>query len=162
MAQLNPRISVYWLWLAIAFGGIAAIPCVPYLDSKTGITYYYPPATSYLYPAMFEGWPTILLCNTLAALLVAIPAAVRHTLIRQRRSLVEPVVFSLRQILLDMVILALIFGSLASHEAPPLVFFVATILYCGWPVTLIVAGAIARSTSPKDKTVESINQRKTS
>ena len=62
----------------------------------------------------------------------------------------------------DMGILALIFGSLASHKAPPLVFFVAVILYCGWPVTLILAGAIARSRSPKGKSVESINPGKTS
>ena len=110
MARLNPRVSVYWLWLAIAFGGIAAIPCVPLLDARTGLTYYYPPATFYLYPGMREGWLSILIYNTLAALLVTIPAAMVHTLIRRRRGLVEPVVFNLRQILGGMVAFAVVFA----------------------------------------------------
>ena len=96
MARLNPRISVYWLWLAIAFGGMASIPCVPFLDTKTGLTYHDPAATFYLYPWMRAGWPSILIYNTLAALLVTIPAAVVHTLNRRRRGFVEPVVFNLR------------------------------------------------------------------
>ncbi len=147
MARLNPRVSVYWLWLAIAFGGMTVIPCVPFIDTKTGLTYYYPPATFYLYPGMREGWPSILIYNTLAALLVTIPAAVVHALIRRRRGLVEPVVFSLRQILGGMVAFAVVFAVLASYKALPLVFFVVILLYLGWPVTLILAAIITRRRS---------------
>ena len=140
----NPRVSVYWLWLVIVFGAIAAIPWHPYPDKLTGKPRYVPVATAYSRPDLFDGWQATLLCHTLVALLVAIPAAVRHTVIRRERSLAEPVTFSLRQLLTGAGILALVFGLLAWYGAPRVVFFVVILLYSGWPATLILAGTISR------------------
>jgi len=72
---LAPRIPDYWMWLVIVFGAIAVIPAQPYPGKVTGRPQYVLVATAYSRPDLFDDWPTTLLLHSLAALLVAIPAA---------------------------------------------------------------------------------------
>lgn len=143
-AVWNPRVSVYWLWVVIVFGTIAAIPWHPFPEKHTGSIQYLPVATAYSRPDLFDNWQGTLLCHTFVALLVAVPAAVRHTIIRRKRGLAEPANFDLRQLLTAAGILALVFGLLIRYGAPPVVFCVVILLYAGCPTTLILAGVLLR------------------
>jgi hypothetical protein len=126
MAGLNTKISIYWLWLTIAFTGMGLVFQRDYSDDIS------------------KQWPTILLYHTLAALLVAIPGAVMHTVSRHRRGLVEPVVFSLRQVLVGTGIVALVFGLLKSCSAPSQLYVAALLANFGWAVTLILAAMLLK------------------
>ena len=143
-AVWNPRLSVYWLWLVIVFGMIAALPGLPFSRKLASGNRYVPIATAYSRPDLFDGWQVILVGHTLVSLLVAVPAAAHHTLRRRQRGLSEPVSFDLRQLLGAAAMLALVFGLLAWYKAPPVVFVAAILLYSGCPATLILAGIIAR------------------
>jgi len=141
---LNPRISVYWLWLIIVFGVIAAVPVHPFLERITRVTQYLPVATAYSRPDLFDYWQVTLILHTLLTLLIAITAAVRHTVFRWECGRAERLEFSLRQLFASTGILAAIFGLLAWLGAPAVVYFTVLLLYFGWPTTLILAGTICR------------------
>jgi len=142
MNSLNPRVSLYWLWLAVAFGAIMLVPWHRY--SLPGHHRMLPLGTVYVNPGM--NWQPVLVVHSAVSVLLAVFAtAVHHRVQRTRRKAVpQPLTFSLGRLLAGVAVVGGIFSILTYCGAPPLVFLVVILLVAGHPASLALTALIAR------------------
>ena len=142
MPRLNPRISVYWLWLAIAFGAIAIVPWHP--CQKMGPVRYLPLASAYVNDLFADNWQRLLIGHAALSAVLATCIAVVHRLFLSRRGRSEPTTFSLRGLFATTGVVALILGTLRWCGADRAVLFIVVIFLAGYATTFYLSGILGR------------------
>lgn len=152
----NPRVSVYCLWLAIAFGAIAITPW--HKSGKTGEDFSFAVMAAYTHSWIWD-WKPTLVGHSLAAFLLATSAATVHSLVLIIRSKSGPVTVRLKPFVVETGILAgvlvgagvliVIFRPLGWNIEPLVVSCAVALLLLGFPVTRILTGVISQRMTAK-------------
>jgi uncharacterized membrane protein len=139
--MLNPRVSNYWSWLAIAFGGICVLPVIHDVPGS----HRYILATAYAHPEMF-GYQSLLLLHTAAAVFIAVilsAISFRQSINESERDRTQ---FRLRDLVLVVTCVAILISCFSWLHFPSVVSIALLVVIAGRYVTYFAFWVVGTKT----------------